>query len=53
VKSTALDAIKLGYDTYVIEDASRGISKESVEKSLKEMESVGVKIIEGCQILTN
>ncbi|MBC7323552.1 MAG: nicotinamidase [Acetomicrobium sp.] len=53
VKSTALDAIKLGYDTYVIQDASRGITKESVEQSLKEMKNVGVKIIESRQILSN
>ena len=50
VKSTAIDAVKLGYEVYVVEDASRGITKEGVEKSLEEMEKAGINIIESSQI---
>ena len=50
VKSTAIDAVKLGYEVYVVEDASRGITKEGVEKSLEEMKKAGINIIESSQI---
>lgn len=50
VKSTAIDAVKLGYEVYVAEDASRGITKEGVEKSLEEMKKAGINIIESSQI---
>ena len=33
VKFTAMDAKKLNYETYVIQDASRGISDEGTELS--------------------
>ncbi len=50
VKSTAIDAKKLGYEVYVIEDASRGITKEGIENSLEEMKKAGINIIESSQI---
>jgi len=50
VKSTAMDARKLGYDTYVVLDASRGISEESVRASLEEMKETGIKIVKSFEI---
>lgn len=44
VKYSALDAINEGFEVYVVEDACRGIDLDnSVEKSIEEMKSVGVK----------
>lgn len=50
VKSTAMDDKKLGYDTYVILDASRGINEESVQKSLEEMKETGIKVVKSPEI---
>ena len=48
VKFTALDAVDLGFETYVIKDATRAINLQpgDFEASLKEMERAGVKVIE-------
>ena len=48
VKFTALDAVDLGFETYVIKDATRAINLQpgDFEASLKEMEKAGVKVIE-------
>ncbi|KAL9654880.1 hypothetical protein ABK040_008671 [Willaertia magna] len=43
VKATALDAIKLGYETFLILNACRGIGKE--EEAIKEMKENGVVIL--------
>ncbi|MGK7346409.1 MAG: bifunctional nicotinamidase/pyrazinamidase [Candidatus Nitrospinota bacterium M3_3B_026] len=43
VKYTALDARRLGFDVYVMEDACRGIDMEgSVDQAWREMEEAGV-----------
>ncbi|MCG8317865.1 MAG: bifunctional nicotinamidase/pyrazinamidase [Cytophagales bacterium] len=48
VKFTALDAVDLGFETYVIKDATRAINLQpgDFEASLKAMERAGVKVIE-------
>lgn len=52
VKFTALDAVKLGFNTYVIEDACKGVNlnKEDVSKALTEMKSKGVNIIKSSEL---
>lgn len=47
VKATALDAQKLGFETFVIIDACRGVNlkKGDVARAVKEMRKVGIKII--------
>jgi nicotinamidase/pyrazinamidase len=47
VKFTALDAVDLGFKTYLIEDASRGVNvKEGdVERAIEEMREHGVTVI--------
>ncbi len=47
VKSTALDAVKNGYRTYVISSATAGVRANpgDEEKAYREMEEAGVKII--------
>jgi nicotinamidase/pyrazinamidase len=47
VKYTCMDAIALGFKTYVIIDACRGIAlkTEDVQNAIDEMKSLGVKII--------
>jgi nicotinamidase/pyrazinamidase len=44
---SAMDAVKLGFKTYVIVDAVQGIDspKGSIEKAMKEMERVGVRFV--------
>lgn len=53
VKFTALDALELGFTTYLIEDASRGVnlSPGDVDNAVAEMSKKGVKVIHSTQIL--
>jgi len=48
VKSTALDAVKYGYRTYVISNATAGVKANpgDEEKAYREMEKAGVRIIQ-------
>ena len=52
VKFTALDAVSLGFDTYLIQDASRAVnlSPEDGNEALEEMKKAGVKIITGNEL---
>ncbi|XP_078603477.1 nicotinamidase-like [Branchiostoma floridae x Branchiostoma japonicum] len=43
---TALDGQRLGYDTYVVRDAARGITQAGMERALAEMEAAGVTVIQ-------
>ena len=47
VKFSVLDALKLGFTTYVIQDACRGvdIAPQDSENALKDMQSAGAQII--------
>lgn len=47
VKFTALDAISLGFETYLIVDSTRAVNLQPIDGDLaiQQMESVGVKII--------
>jgi len=47
VKFTALDAVELGFDTWVISDATRAVnlSPNDFEESLEELRNAGVKVI--------
>ena len=50
---TALDARKLGFETYVIEDATRGIDLNgSLAAAWKQMSEAGVKRIQSSDIVT-
>ena len=53
VKYTALDARSLGFETFVIVDACRGVnlSPGDVKRALEEMKAAGVKIIHGTDLL--
>jgi nicotinamidase/pyrazinamidase len=49
VKFTALDAVRLGFKTRLIEDASRGVNlrPDDAAKAVREMQQAGVSIIRG------
>lgn len=53
VKYSALDALKLGYDVYVIKDACKAVnlSPNDEKKALEEIEQAGAKIIETQDLL--
>jgi len=53
VKYSVLDAVKLGYDVYVIRDACRAVNlnRNDEEKAIKEMRERGAKIIESKELL--
>lgn len=53
VKFTALDAADLGYETFLINDACRGVNLQQgdVERAIKEMEQVGINVITSDEIL--
>jgi nicotinamidase/pyrazinamidase len=45
VKETALDAKKLGYKTIFVENASKGISQDSVASAMSEMQKAGISFL--------
>jgi nicotinamidase/pyrazinamidase len=53
VKYTVLDAIELGFDTYLIEDATRAVNlaEGDADKAVSEMEAKGAHIIQSTTIL--
>ncbi|MDK2782741.1 MAG: nicotinamidase/pyrazinamidase, partial [Thermococcaceae archaeon] len=50
VKATALDALKHGFEVYLIRDAVKGIKPEDEEKVLKELKESGAKIISSAEL---
>lgn len=52
VKYTALDAVRLGFNTFVIEDACRGVNlkQNDIHNAIQEMQSAGVKIINSKEV---
>lgn len=53
VKFTALDALSLGFETFLIEDASRGVNLNpgDVKKAVAEMKAAGIGIMKSKEIL--
>lgn len=53
VKATAIDAVQLGFKTYLIEDASRGVNlqPDDVAKAIKEMQAAGVCILTSADVM--
>jgi nicotinamidase/pyrazinamidase len=53
VKFTVLDALALGYDVSLIEDASRGVNlqPDDVKNAVAEMREKGAKIVQSADIL--
>ena len=54
VKFTALDALKLGLRTYLVEDASRGVNLKpgDVQRAVEEMRATGVDVVRSNGLLT-
>jgi len=52
VKFTALDAANLGYHTYLVEDACRGVNLKlnDVQKATQEMVKAGVQVLESSNV---
>ncbi|MDR3492818.1 MAG: bifunctional nicotinamidase/pyrazinamidase [Gammaproteobacteria bacterium] len=51
VKYSCLDALKLGFNVYVITDACRGVEKADVEIALDTMQKAGAKFIQVSDIV--
>ncbi len=53
VKFTALDAVKLGFKTHLIEDACRGVDlkPDDVPRAIEEMKAAGVEIVLSQEVL--
>jgi nicotinamidase/pyrazinamidase len=53
VKFTALDALELGFTTYLIEDGTRGVNlaEGDVDQAIAEMREKGVKIVQSADLL--
>ncbi len=53
VKFTALDAAQMGFKTYFIEDASRGVNlqPEDVKNAIAEMNRAGIVTVQSANIL--
>lgn len=50
VRHTAIDAASLGFRPFVVEDACRGITKESCDKARREMEEAGCIMVSSAQV---
>jgi nicotinamidase/pyrazinamidase len=52
VKFTALDALSLGFKTFLIEDASRGVNlaPSDVKNAVKEMKTAGIQVIKSKEV---
>lgn len=55
VKYSCIDGMHLGFDVHLIEDACRGVElvPGDIEKAIKEMREVGVKITESKSVLVS
>jgi len=55
VKFTALDAVSLGFQTYLVEDATRGVNIQpgDVESAIDEMKTAGVIVVQSEMLLTD
>ena len=53
VKFTALDALQLGFETYLVEDASRGVNLApgDVDQAVADMRAAGVQIVQSDSLL--
>jgi nicotinamidase/pyrazinamidase len=53
VKFTALDAVELGFRTYLIEDACRGVNlqPDDSQKAVEAMKQAGVRVVRSEQVL--
>lgn len=53
VKYTALDALKLGLDTYVVIDGCRGVNMKAgdIERAIEEMKDTGVEMVQSDQLV--
>jgi nicotinamidase/pyrazinamidase len=53
VKFTALDALRLGFETTVVRDACRGVEVEAgdTERAVEEMRAAGARIVESRELL--
>ena len=54
VKFTALDAVELGMNTYLIEDGCRGVNLNSgdVDRAIMEMKDAGVRVVGADQMIS-
>ncbi len=53
VKFTALDAIELGFTTYLIRDGSRGVDLNpgDVDRAIEDMRDAGVRVTDSAQVI--
>ena len=53
VKFTALDAAEMGFKTYLIEDASRGVDLRpgEVKHAIEEMKRAGITVVQSAELL--
>jgi len=54
VKFTALDGVETGFETYVIQDATRAVNLQSddFDKAIGEMNERGVRIVSSLEVMT-
>lgn len=50
VKSSALDAVSLGYETYIIEDAIAGCVPKNCVEAIAEMKAKGIKFVKSSEL---
>jgi nicotinamidase/pyrazinamidase len=55
VKFTALDGAQMGFETHLIEDASRGVNllPDDVKNAIEEMKRAGIAVVQSAELLRN
>lgn len=53
VKFTAIDAKELGFDTYLIEDATKGVNLQpnDVNQAIEDMKNIGINVVKGTDLI--
>ena len=50
---SAMDATSLNYTTYVVEDATRGITPEGIAEAKSQMKENGIRFINSSEVLSS
>lgn len=48
---SATDALNLGYETFVVEDATFGVTQEAIDQAMHNMKQSGIQIIQSKDLL--
>ena len=51
VKATAIDALELGFQVFLVKEACRGVEENAIKKALEEISGLGGKIVSMAEVV--